>query len=158
MIKKLWFRFIEVFAANRVGAKIFEWFIPPIDKLLLRRSNGRYSVALGKPIGLLTTTGRKSGLARTLPLLYARHGAEIILVASNYGKTFHPAWYLNLTANPHVKFVYDGQEGTFTARTASPDEHDFYWQKAVEHYRGYNVYQERAGERAIPVVVLTPQK
>jgi deazaflavin-dependent oxidoreductase (nitroreductase family) len=158
MIKRLWFRFVEGFGVNPIGSKIFSRLGPPIDRLLLRVTRGRYSMVLGKPIGLLKTTGRKSGEERSTPLLYARSGDEIVLIASNFGKTHHPAWYLNLTANPQVKFVYDGREEIFTARIAGPEEREFYWQKALVNYQGYDIYEERAGDRNIPVVVLTPMQ
>ncbi len=156
MVKKLWFRFVEGFGVNPIGSKIFSRLGPPIDRLLLRLTRGRYSMVMGKPVGLLKTTGRTSGLERSTPLLYARNGEEIVLIASNFGKTNHPAWYLNLTANPQVKFVFDGREETFAARIASSEERDFYWQKALVNYQGYEIYEERAGDRNIPVVVLTP--
>ena len=156
MVKKLWFRFVEGFGANPIGSKIYSRLGPPIDRVLLRLTKGRYSILMGKPIGLLKTTGRQTGEERTTPLLYARNGDEIVLIASNFGKTHHPAWYLNLTTDPQVKFLFDGREETFTARTALLDEREFYWKKALIYYQGYDIYKQRTGDRVIPVVVLTP--
>ena len=63
------------------------------------------SVLAGLPVVLLTTTGVKSGLPRTLPLLCIRderNPTTFALVASNWGQTHYPAWYLNLKANPRA--------------------------------------------------------
>ena len=47
---------------------------------------------------LLTTTGRKSGEPRELPLIYGTHGDDYLIVASKGGADQPPAWYLNLQA------------------------------------------------------------
>lgn len=52
------------------------------------------------PTLLLTTTGRKSGQARTMPLIYGRHGDAYVVIASKGGMPNHPIWYLNLEARP----------------------------------------------------------
>lgn len=44
--------------------------------------------------------GRKSQQSRTTPLLYLKDGDRWIVVASNAGDDRHPAWWLNLKANP----------------------------------------------------------
>ena len=64
----------------------------------------RVGAALRKPapVCLLTTIGRKSGEPRTAPLIYLRDGQRFIVVASQGGSPRHPAWYLNLQANPAV--------------------------------------------------------
>ena len=73
-----------------------------IDRRLLHASSGRFTVLgpIGAPTLLLTTTGARSGLARTSPLLYAREGADLFVVGSNFGQERHPAWTSNLLANP----------------------------------------------------------
>ena len=49
---------------------------------------------------LLTTTGRKSGELRELPLIYAPWEDAYLIVASNGGKDAPPAWYVNLREDP----------------------------------------------------------
>src|SRR5947209_20038946 len=56
----------------------------------------------GAPVVLLTTTGRKTGKARTWPLLTIKQGDAYTFAASFAGHDEHPAWYLNLVANPDV--------------------------------------------------------
>jgi len=104
---------------------------------------------------LLTTTGRKSGLARTTPLIFARDGDDLLVVASMGGAPKHPAWYLNLQANPEAQVQLKGDVFPVTARTASDDEKPRLWEVVTEQWPNYDVYQGRT-DRVIPVVVLSP--
>ena len=47
---------------------------------------------------------------------------RVVLVASRGGDDHHPAWYINLTANPDVKVTMYGKTREMRARTASPEE------------------------------------
>lgn len=107
------------------------------------------------PVMLLTTTGAKSHQPRTLPVLYVTDGERLILIASNYGKTSHPAWYRNLIANPTVDVLAGKHSGTYTAsEITDPAERDRAWALALDQYAGYGDYEERAGDRTIPLVRL----
>jgi deazaflavin-dependent oxidoreductase (nitroreductase family) len=107
------------------------------------------------PVMLLTTKGAKSGQPRTLPLLYLTDGERLILMASNYGKTSHPAWYRNLTANPTVEVLAGKRSGTYTAsEIKDAAERDRAWGLALDQYAGYGDYKERAGDRTIPLIRL----
>lgn len=108
-------------------------------------------------MGLLTTIGAKSRQPRTTPLLYTADGESIILIASNGGQPRHPSWYYNLRANPEITFLRGGREQTYIAREVAGDERAALWRKAAALYPGYNVYQQRAGQRQIPVILLTPK-
>lgn len=106
------------------------------------------------PTLLLTSMGRKSGDPRPLPLIYKKVGDDYVVIASKGGAPSHPAWYLNLVAEPncHVQAGRDKMDAT--ARTASGTERDDLWAQLAEIYPPYNDYQKSAGEREIPVVVL----
>ncbi len=65
---------------------------------------------LGSPVLLLTTTGRKSGRPRTIPLLYLRDGENLVVVASNGGTAGDPAWWLNLMADPEANVEVGGRK------------------------------------------------
>jgi len=110
----------------------------------------------GAPILLLTTTGRKSGELRTSALIFGRDGDDLLLVASQGGAPTHPNWYHNLSANPDVEVQVQGDVFRATARTASDDEKARLWSIMTDVWPNYDSYQERT-DRAIPVVVLTPQ-
>ena len=104
---------------------------------------------------LLTTRGARSGLARTLPLLYGRDGDDLILVASKGGSPRHPAWYGNLAAHPEVVVQVGSSNRWMEARTATAEERPRLWKLMNRQYSGYDGYQERT-DREIPIVVLEP--
>ena len=110
----------------------------------------------GAPILLLTTTGRKSGELRTSALIFGRDGDDLLLVASQGGAPTHPNWYHNLSANSDVEVQVQGDVFRATARTANDDEKARLWSIMTDVWPNYDSYQERT-DRAIPVVVLTPQ-
>src|SRR6202034_4273196 len=107
------------------------------------------------PTLLLTTTGRKSGRVLTLPLIFGRSGANYVVVASKGGAPAHPAWYLNLQANPEVQLQVKADKFTALAHTADAEERAKLWPKMVEIYGPYAQYQAKT-DRQIPVVVLKP--
>jgi deazaflavin-dependent oxidoreductase (nitroreductase family) len=110
----------------------------------------------GAPTLLLTTTGRRSGVARTAPLIFGRDGDDFLVVASVGGMPNHPAWYLNLQADPAAHIQVKGDRHDVTARTAGDDEKPRLWRIVNEVWPNYDVYQERT-DRVIPVVVLSPR-
>jgi len=107
------------------------------------------------PTLLLTTTGRRSGKARTMPLIYGESGGSYVIVASKGGAPQHPAWYLNLDAAPEVDVQVGTKRFTAKARTASGEERQRLWQQMAEIYPPYFDYQMKT-DREIPVVVLDP--
>jgi deazaflavin-dependent oxidoreductase (nitroreductase family) len=107
------------------------------------------------PTLLLTTTGRKSGNALTLPLIFGRSGPNYVVVASKGGAPTHPSWYLNLQANPEVRVQVKGEKFAARAHTAESAERAALWPKMVEIYGPYEQYQTKT-DRRIPVVVLAP--
>jgi len=108
----------------------------------------------GAPILLLTTTGRKSGQARTSALIFGRDGDDLLLVASQGGAPTHPNWYHNLSANPDVEVQVEGDVFPATARTATGDEKARLWSIMTDVWPNYDQYQGRT-DRQIPLVVLT---
>jgi deazaflavin-dependent oxidoreductase (nitroreductase family) len=140
------------------------WFLARMlhhfDRLALRLSRGRHSLSsmlAGMPVVTVTTIGAKSGQPRSLPLVAIPDGENVILIASNYGQKHHPAWYYNLHAHPEVQLTYEGQTVAYVAQETSGAERERCWQRAVDLYSGYALYEERAGQRQIGVFLLTPQ-
>ena len=151
----LYERALESFGRSAVGDWYLKRIAPRIDPPLLRLTGGRVSSVYPVPVMLLTTTGAKSGKARTLPLLYVIDGDRLMLIASNYGKKSHPAWYRNLRANPQVEVLAGKHSGRYVAREITePRERDRAWQLAVDQYAGYSDYEIRAGDRDIPLLLL----
>jgi deazaflavin-dependent oxidoreductase (nitroreductase family) len=141
---------------SRAGAFLYVRVLPHLDRPLLRATGGRFSTSVGYPVLLLTTTGARSGEPRQTPLVYGTDGDRITLIASKGGATTHPAWLHNLRKNPKVTVLAGSRSGEYLASEAAGAERDRLWQSAVRFYRGYADYQRRAGDRQIPVVVLTP--
>ena len=151
----LYKRALESFGRSAVGDWYLKRIAPRIDPPLLRLTGGRVSSVYPVPVMLLTTTGAKSGKARTLPLLYVIDGDRLMLIASNYGKKGHPAWYRNLRANPQVEVLAGKHSGRYVAREITePRERDRAWQLAVDQYAGYSDYEIRASDRDIPLLLL----
>jgi deazaflavin-dependent oxidoreductase (nitroreductase family) len=109
----------------------------------------------GVPTLLLTTKGRKSGQARRTPLIYGKAGDRYVVVASLGGAPTHPLWYLNLTADPHVRIQVGDQVMDAIARTATDEEKPALWRLMTGVWADYDAYQKKT-DRQIPVVVLEP--
>jgi deazaflavin-dependent oxidoreductase (nitroreductase family) len=107
----------------------------------------------GVPTLLLTTTGRKSGEPLMLPLIYGEDKGRYVIVASKGGYPTHPAWYLNLVANPRVKLQVGADKFDAKARTATGAERAELWKKMTKIWPAYDEYQTKT-KREIPVVVL----
>ena len=142
--------------------------MPAIPEVFFKLMNGTHRVLLtvsggrvgrsfgGMKVVELTTVGRRSGERRTV-LLTAPviDGADVVIVASKGGNPGHPAWYLNLQAQPEVDVLIDGTHRTMTARTVTADEKADLWPRITRAYKGYQGYQDKT-DRDIPVVVLSP--
>ncbi|HYS39584.1 MAG TPA: nitroreductase family deazaflavin-dependent oxidoreductase [Pseudonocardiaceae bacterium] len=107
----------------------------------------------GATILLLTTTGRRSGTQHRTALIYRQVGDDYVIVASRGGAPTHPAWYLNLAANPDVRIQVKDQEFAGRARVADGDERAKLWSLMAEVWPDYDSYQTKT-DRQIPVVVL----
>jgi deazaflavin-dependent oxidoreductase (nitroreductase family) len=126
--------------------------------MLYRRSGGRLgNTVKGAPVLLLDHVGRKSGRARTAPLLYMRDGEDLVIVASRGGSDAMPAWLLNLRATPTTAVQIGTESRRVVAREASAEEKAELWPGLVEMYGDYEIYQRRT-EREIPVVILSPPR
>ena len=106
MVKDALLKLAFRFSSSRFGGWFFTTIWPPVDRLLLRATRGRFSVSgIGVPVLLLTTRGRRSGKLRHVPLLYLPYeeGAEagrplqsVVVVGSRGGRESHAGWYYNL--------------------------------------------------------------
>jgi deazaflavin-dependent oxidoreductase (nitroreductase family) len=146
-------------ASTRAGAWLFSKTAHHLDRFLLRRTRGRTAVATllaGLPIITVTTTGAKTGLARTLPLLGIPIEGDLALIGTNFGQTNTPGWVHNLEADPMARVAYGDRSVDVTARRADPAETDAALTAAARVYPGYDRYRERITGREVKVFVLTP--
>lgn len=105
---------------------------------------------------LLTTVGRKTGEPRPIPLIYKEIDGAYVVIASKGGMPNHPIWFLNLEAQPECDLMVGAKAVRARARVAEGEERSRLWAALEEYYPPYAEYQERAGSRVIPVVVLDP--
>lgn len=125
-----------------------------IHKLVWRISGGRLLTrVVGMPVLELVTTGRRSGLERSVLLNYFEIADGFVVIASNAGDDAMPAWWLNLRAAPEGRVVAGRNEYPVRAREATGDEREALWHKAVAANPGYEDLRA-ATTRRIPVVVL----
>jgi F420H(2)-dependent quinone reductase len=123
---------------------------------LYRRTGGKIAgqMFFKSPFMLLTTTGRRSGQPRTVPLLCIRDRDRFLAIASFGGDDRHPQWFKNLQANPEATIELGGETIPVRATVATPEEKKALWPKVLAAYKGYANYQRRTS-RDIPVVILT---
>jgi deazaflavin-dependent oxidoreductase (nitroreductase family) len=150
-------KLMQAFAQTPLGGKLFITVFPEIDRRLLPLTRGKMSTGFGQPVVLLHVRGAKSGVERTVPLLATKHGDEIVLIASKAGAKANPAWFHNVRANPDVEVTLRGDRVPMRATIAAGVERERLWAMANDNYSGYARYQQRAGDRTIPVVALRPR-
>jgi len=136
-----------------------KWLIPAVHLAVYRATDGRWSSKLkGQHMLLLTTTGRRSGQKRTVPLLHVPAGKNMIVIGSNWGGSRSPDWVANIRANPEVSIQAGKRRVRATARVAEGEERARAWSLVTAQYAGYEAYAHRLRDvREIPLVILTPQ-
>lgn len=134
-------------------------FIRPYSRFNVwayQKSGGKLMGTMaGGQVCLVTMTGRKSGRARTLPLIYNRNGGDVFFIASRGGTPSHPVWYHNMMTCPEVDIQLGTETRTYSVRRAESEEKTALWPIAVANYKDFDLYQSRT-ERDIPVLVCTP--
>jgi deazaflavin-dependent oxidoreductase (nitroreductase family) len=129
-----------------------------IHRAMLKVSFGRvgWNVA-NMPVLELTTTGRKSGLPRSVMLTSPlQEGTTYVVVASRGGDDKAPAWLFNIEAEPAVEVVVNGKhKQQMTARVATAEERARMWPLVIADHKNYEGYQKRT-DREIPLILLEP--
>jgi deazaflavin-dependent oxidoreductase (nitroreductase family) len=110
----------------------------------------------GQSVLLLHTVGRKSGKAFTIPLNYYQDGENFVIVASNWGKENHPAWFYNLIQQGRTMVQVKNREIRVNASQAKGDDYARLWQLVTRQNDYYIRYQKQTS-RKIPLVILTPE-
>ena len=120
---------------------------------LLRRTRGRAVRLWRRRALVLTTTGRRTGLPRTVVVQYFPDGRDLVVVAANSGMPTHPAWYLNLTAHPDAEIEVEGRTVRVRAEEMSPAEADAWWPRVLAAAPDYARFRVRT-DRRIPLLSL----
>lgn len=146
---------IEPLARSEAG----RWWLinvaPKLDRVIFPLTGGRFTSIPGH-ILFITHTGARSGQKRQNPLTYFTDGEDLVVMASNYGRERHPAWYYNVKANPEVEVRAAGRRGKFRAQVTDGEDRERLWGLAKQLSRVYADYGERAAMRTIQVVRLKP--
>jgi deazaflavin-dependent oxidoreductase (nitroreductase family) len=130
-----------------------------IDREVFRLSRGRTTLSAwisGLPIIMLTTTGARSGQARTLPVLALPEDDHLVLIASNFGLPSNPGWYYNLRAHPDVRIAWKGSSVEMHAHELKGAERQQYVDLGLKAYPWWEQYYRRAAPREVPVIMLEP--
>lgn len=109
----------------------------------------------GLPTLLLTAVGRKSGVKRTVALVFLQHGEDMVVVGSLAGYDTHPAWCLNVSANPDCWVQRDDRQVAAVARNASDQERQDLWSKLNAMFPVWGHFQKQT-DRPFPIVILSP--
>jgi deazaflavin-dependent oxidoreductase (nitroreductase family) len=145
--------------ATGPGSWIAARVLHRVDRPVYRLTDGRHtlsSLVSGLPVVVLTTTGARSGLPRTAPVLGFPTDEGLVVIASNFGRSRHPAWYHNLRAHPEGEITVGGETRRIRAVEAEGDRRDRIWRQGLAIYPGWSQYERRAANRRIAVFVLEP--
>lgn len=110
----------------------------------------------GAPLLLLHHTGARSGASRVNPLVYLRDGARYVIFASKAGAPTNPDWFHNLKAHPDVKVEVGPETIDVHAEEAGEPERERLLSAQIERAPQFAEYVQSAGDRKIPVILLTP--
>jgi len=147
-------------AASGPGSWLFSRLLHRIDRPVYKLTRGRHtfsSVFTGLPVVMLTTTGARSGVQRTVPVLGLPAPEGLVVLATNWGQARHPAWYHNLRADPRATVVVNGATRSVRAVTATGERRARIWQEGLKIYPGFSQYERRAPHRDIAMFVLEPE-
>jgi deazaflavin-dependent oxidoreductase (nitroreductase family) len=137
-----------------IGSRLHSW-----DSAVLRLTKGRTTATTlltGYEVIQLRSRGARTGKPRITPLLAIDDDGGLLLVATNFGSSRHPAWYFNLKAQPQVEVERRLQTFLYEARELAGEDWTQAWQRAVNHFRGYAAYRARTKSRDIPIFRLLP--
>jgi F420H(2)-dependent quinone reductase len=138
--------------STRAGVLAIGRIVSPLQRELYRRTGGRVSLTGRAPVLLLTTTGRRTGKARTVPLLYLRDGDRLVVCNVNPGFERPNPWVLNLRADPHAQIQLGRSTARVRARPASRHELDRYWPQLTQRWPAYQDFYNKGGQRSVFVL------
>jgi len=139
---------------GRFSVSRFDRALHPV---LYRLTGGRWIMGriLGARMILLTTTGRRSGRARTVALFAFPDDDGWVVIGSRGGSGRVPAWARNLAAEPSARVADGPHRVDVVARALEDDEYEAAFERAAETYPGFRLYRREATHR-IPILHLKP--
>jgi deazaflavin-dependent oxidoreductase (nitroreductase family) len=151
----------DIQAYSQKQEKFGSWIISKVGRwqtTVYELTGGRlWNTFLGGPVAILTVIGRKSGAVRKVPLLFLKHGENVVMTASKGGMSKLPVWYYNVTAADTVEIQIGRDKKTYRTREASETEEATLWPLLEDMYPSYKEYRARTeGIRSIPVLIFAP--
>jgi F420H(2)-dependent quinone reductase len=134
---------------TRLGVLAIGRVVSPLQRWLYIKSGGRVSLTGRVPVLLLTTTGRRTGLARTVPLLYTGEGDRLVVCNVNPSFERPNPWILNLRADPCARVQLRRDVFDVTAREASAEEVERYWPRLMRIWPAYQAFYDKGGKRSV---------
>lgn len=147
---------LERLVMSPVGYQYTLRLAPRIDRVLIPRTHGRFSSLGPNRVGLMTTTGAKSGALRTNPVALIEVPDGLMAIGSNYGRPTHPSWSANLLAHPDCRVEFRGFEARYRARLLEGEERERAWETSVDWFAGFTQYADMCSPRQIRMFLLTP--
>jgi deazaflavin-dependent oxidoreductase (nitroreductase family) len=144
-------------AASGPGSWFFAPVLRHVDRPVFRLTRGRGtlgSLVSGLPVVMLTTTGARTGKARTVPVLGLPTPDGLAVIASNWGRAHPPAWDANLRAEPTASIAIGRHRRRVRAVEAEGERRERIWREGLEVYPGWSQYAKRAGGRHFRIFVL----
>jgi deazaflavin-dependent oxidoreductase (nitroreductase family) len=147
---------IERALMSPAGYRFLLHIAPRVDKVLIPPTRGRLSsMGIGR-VGLVTTTGAKSGLPRTQPLTLIDDSDGLLAIGSNYGRPPHPAWSANLISHPECTVEFMAPPAQYRGELLTGDARAAAWAVATDFYAGYERYRASCAPREIRIFRLRP--
>src|SRR3712207_3669911 len=147
---------VQHLGTTRLGVRAIGRVISPLQRQVYRRTGGRVTLTGGAPVLLLTTTGRRTGRERTVPLMFLRDADRLVVCNVDPGFERTAPWILDLRAQPHARVQVGRDIVEMTARGASADELDRYWPGLTQIWPAYRTFHDRGGRRSL--FVLEPRR
>ena len=143
-------------SSSKLGGILYHVVCRRVDTVLIPLTKGRLSMGPPGNTVLITTRGARSGKPRRASLAFMYVGDDMVIIASKGGAPRHPGWYHNLKADPRVVVQTRAGVEDRLAREATGEERDKLFETMSTTWTNFAAYQERASEREIPVMVLSP--
>ena len=154
----LYSRFLRRVGDRRWFAAVASRLAPRLDRSVYRLTRGRrMATPPSVPTFLLTTTGRHSGLPRTVAVSYLADGPDFIVVGSNWGKAATPEWASNLVVNPKAEIDVGGKRAAIEAQLVPDAKRAEWWESFGAMWPAYTTYRDRASNREILMFRLCAQ-
>lgn len=137
--------FIVWLSTHPVATWLIRHVASPLDPLIFRATNGRFT-SMGPPampMLTLTAIGRRSGKPRSIQLVCLEHDGDTLVVASAMGQEKHPAWRHNIEANPRVQVQVRGERFEARAQLLTDSEKAAVWADVRRAIPQMKVYEKR---------------